>query len=87
MTEKAKKLLERMRASQANWKRHDIETLYHGFGFVIKSGANHDLVFHPDFPQLVSALPRHAKIASYVVKQAVKLVDELIKLQENTDEP
>lgn len=78
--------MERMRVSKNNWKRHDLETLYHGFGFVIQSGSNHDLVSHPDFPQLVSSLPRHTKIAKYVVAQAVRLVDELRKLQENVDE-
>jgi hypothetical protein len=86
MSEKAVKLLERMRASKANWKRHDLVTLYNGFGFVIQSGSNHDLVSHPDFPQLVTSLPRHTKIAKYVVAQAVKMVDELRRLQENNDE-
>lgn len=86
MTEKASKLLERMRVSKTNWKRHDLETLYRGFGFVIESRTNHDLVSHPDFPQLISYLPRHTKIAKYVVEQAVRLVDELKKLQEDTDE-
>lgn len=86
MSEKAEKLLERMRVSKANWKRHDLETLYRGFGFVIESRSNHDLVSHPDFPQLISYLPRHTKIAKYVVGQAVRLVDELKNLQENIDE-
>lgn len=89
MSKKAQKLLEQMRKSKANWKRHDLETLYRGFGFVIKSGSNHDLVSHPDFPQLVTALPRHAKLARYVVAQAVAMVDNLLELQkqqENADE-
>lgn len=86
MSEKASKLLEKMRTSKANWKRHDLETLYLGFGFVIKSGTNHDIVSHPDFPQLVTYLPRHTKIAKYVVTQAVRLVDRLQELQENIDE-
>ena len=56
---------------------------------MIKSGSSHDLVSHPDFPQLIASLPRHTKLAKYVVAQAVAMVDKLLELQEqqeNTDE-
>ena len=89
MSKKAQKLLEQMRKSKTNWKRHDLETLYRGFGFVIKSGSSHDLVSHPDFPQLIASFPRHTKLAKYIVAQAVALVDKLLELQrqqENSDE-
>ena len=51
MTPKVGKLLERMKASKANWKTTDIARLYEGFGFIITHGANHDKIKHPDFPE------------------------------------
>lgn len=87
MPSKPARLLEQMRRSKANWKRHDLDTLYRGFGFEIKSGAHHDIVTHPDFPQLFTALPRHTKIAKYLITQAVKLVDRLLELQKQEGIP
>lgn len=58
MPTKAEKLLEQMRASKKNWKRRDLETLYKGFGFIIKSSRGpHDKVVHPDYPMLITSLP------------------------------
>ena len=81
MTPKAKKLLEQMRISKANWKTTDIARLYKGFGFIITHGANHDKIKHPDFPKLRTTLPRHREIAKVYVEIAVKLVDQLLELQ------
>ena len=61
MSKKASKLLERMRQSKSGWKRNDLDALYLGFDFIIESGGNHDIVKHPDFPQLITVLPRHNK--------------------------
>ena len=47
MPSKAEKLLEQMKNSKSNWKRADLDTLYGGFGFVIKHGGNHDIYKHP----------------------------------------
>lgn len=52
MPSKAEKLLEQMKNSKSNWKRADLDTLYEGFGFVIKHGSNHDIYKHPKFPEL-----------------------------------
>ena len=82
VTSKAEKLLEKMRQSKSNWKRKDIETLYLGFGFIIKAGRNHDIVKHPEFPELRQTLPRHKKLAKGYVKDAVNLVDDLLRLRE-----
>jgi len=89
MSSSAEKLLERMRRSRTGWKRADLDTLYTGFGFEIRHGASHDIVWHPEFPQLRRVLPRHTRLAEVYVKQAIKLVDELRRLEEdnaNTDE-
>ena len=65
----------------SNWKRADLDKLYEGFGFIISHGANHDIVKHPDFPQLRTTLPRHRELAKGYVEYAVKLVDGLLELQ------
>ena len=82
MPPEASKLLERMRRSKEGWTRKDLDTLYLGYGFTIRNGASHDIVSHPDYPILRETLPRHRKTASYLVRNAVKLIDKLIELQE-----
>lgn len=82
MPKKASKLLEHMRQSAANWTRHDLDALYLGYGFNIRAGGNHDIARHPTFPQLRATLPRHAKdLAKGYISQAVKLIDQLEKLE------
>lgn len=77
MPDKATKLLERMRRSTANWTRRDLDTLYIGFGFNIRIGKKHDVVSHPEYPELRATLPKHSSIAKGYVTFAVKLIDQL----------
>lgn len=81
MTSKAEKLLERMRQSKDKWRRRDLDTLYEGFGFIITHGKSHDIVKHPEFPELRTTLPRHNYLAKGYVEYAIKLVDKLQELQ------
>ncbi len=81
MPSKAEKILEQMRNSKSNWKRTDLDTLYEGFGFVVSHGGNHDIVKHPNFPELRATLPRHRQLAKGYVEFAVKLVDRLLELK------
>lgn len=85
MPSKAEKLLEQMKNSKSNWKRADLDTLYEGFGFVIKHGGNHDIVKHPKFPELRATLPRHRQLAKGYVEFAVKLVEKLLELQKESE--
>jgi len=87
MPSKARKLLEEMRASKANWRRHDLDSLYEGFGFTIKHGRSHDVIYHPDFKQLRTTLPRHStEVLKSYVQIAVKLVDKLLELQKEAQD-
>jgi len=79
--EKRLELLERMRKSKSNWKKEDIERLYKEFGFILRHGSNHDIVSHPDFPNLRATLARHKALPTGYVQFAVKLVDRLLELQ------
>jgi hypothetical protein len=85
MPSKAEKLLEQMRSSKSNWKRADLDTLYEGFGFIITHGGSHDIVKHPNFPELRATLPRHRVLAKGYVEFAVKLIGRLLELQKERD--
>lgn len=84
MTAKAEKLLQGMRESKNNWKKHDLVTLYRGFGFIIKRKprAPHDHVVHPKFPQLFTSIPHGKKLGIYNINQAIDLIDRLKKLEQ-----
>ncbi len=86
MPTKASKLLEAMRQSKAKWKRKDLVSLYSGYGFVIITKGKHDMVTHPEFPQLVTFLPRRNKIPQYLVATAVQMVDRLNALKSMGEE-
>jgi hypothetical protein len=87
MPGKASKLLEGMRLSQTKWKRNDLVSLYTGYGFLIDtSKKNHDKVWHPGYPELVTFLPRHKKLGQYLFRDAVKLVDRLVELQKKEEQ-
>jgi|GEM_PF-774863 len=82
MPPKAEKILAQLRQSSKNCKRRDLETLYKGFGFIIESSRGpHDKVYHPDFPMLITALPRHNELANYNISQAIALIDKLLSLK------
>jgi hypothetical protein len=87
MPSKAEKLLAQMRESPKNWRRRDLETVYRGFGFVIKpSRGPHDKVIHSDFPTLITSLPRHRELAIYNIIQAIDLIDKLLALKKAKEE-
>jgi len=86
MSSSAEKLLERMRRSRTGWKRADLDTLYTGFGFQIRHGGSHDIVWHPDYPHLRDTLARHRKMPPVYVTDAIKLIDELRRMQDEQEE-
>lgn len=86
MPSDASKLLDQMRRSKTGWKPVDVHRLYEGFGFVITQGKNHEVVRHPDFKEIKpSYIPRHQKLALYVVKTAISRVEQLIELRERKE--
>jgi hypothetical protein len=81
ISRKARNLLERMRTSKAGWSRADLDALYRGYGFTITHGSSHDIVKHPKFLALRATLPRHRELAKAYVEQAIKLIDQLQRLE------
>lgn len=89
MSKKATALLERMKRSKSGWKRVDLDTVYKGYGFKIEPRAKHDKVYHPDFPQLLTYLPRHRKLAiAYVEELILKIaqLEELLSREEGKND-
>ena len=81
MSRKAEKLLERMRASKAGWSRNEVAALYEQYGFAIRQGSSHDIVSHPEYPELRATLPRHDELAKAYVVHAVRLITRLKELR------
>ncbi len=82
MPSRAEKLLERMRRSKSGWKRKDLESLYEGFGFVLQHGRKHDYYMHPEHPKLRDTLKRSRTVPEYNVRNAIRLIDRLIALED-----
>ena len=84
MPTSAEKLLEEMRQTKNKWKKHDLVTLYTGFGFIIKRKprAPHDHVVHPEFPELFTSIPHGKKLGIYNINQAINLIDRLKTLEQ-----
>jgi hypothetical protein len=80
----AQKLLERMRASQSGWGQADFERLFTGFGFKARQG-KHTIHMHSQFSDLVIGVPRHNSLKEWVARDAVKLIDELIERQNQSE--
>jgi hypothetical protein len=76
----AEKQLEDMRATKSGWKHDDFKTLYTGFGFVEKQGAKHTRYTHAKY-RLVAIVARHTSLPPGYAKTAVKLIDELKRLE------
>ena len=82
MTTTAEKLLARMRQSKHGWTFDDLETLYEGFGFTYRDKGKHRVYTHPTYPTLIATVTRHRKLAVGYIQTAVKLVDQVLVLEQ-----
>jgi hypothetical protein len=71
-----------MRRSAAGWKPDDLYSLYEGFGFEIRYGSKHDVIKHPEHPELRAAVLRYSPLRKVYVKQAIELIEQLEKIRE-----
>jgi hypothetical protein len=85
---KALRRLQDARNSKSGWRAHELRALYEGFGFVVRTRTKHDQVSHPDYPELVTHIPRDGRVHVYSVTTAVKMIDKLMGLvgKEEVDE-
>lgn len=83
MTSRAKKLLRRMRETQANWKVHELRALYRGSGFIERTGkGSHINVSHPEFKCLRATIFVVDEVPKYVIREAIRNIDRLIEMED-----
>ena len=74
----------KLRADMANnksgWGQNDLDTLYTGYGFVLRQGGKHRFYSHPDFPQLHESVSRQNDLPPGYAQSALKLLAELDRL-------
>lgn len=75
----AQKLLDRMRNSYSGWRQEDFEKLFLGFGFGFREGKKHRVYVYPNLPTFSLSVPRHNDLKEWVARDAVKLIDDLLK--------
>jgi hypothetical protein len=75
----ADKILDRLRLSPNNCTRHELEVIYLANGFEIRKG-NHDIAKHTKYKHLRGTLPNHRSFAIGYVAAAIKLIDEVLRL-------
>lgn len=71
-------LLRRARVSKADWGHDEVVALYQTYGFEVRHGSRHDVVVHPQHPDLRGTVARHKSLATGYVSHAVRLIDELL---------
>jgi len=81
----AEKLLSRMRASKSGWSQKDMESLYLGFGFQFREGANHRFYSHPKYTELFATVARHNSLAIGYVTTAIKLIEKLKEMEKSNE--
>jgi hypothetical protein len=83
--EEAEKILDRLRRSQNNCTRHDLEVIYEANGFEIRKGKKHDFAIHTKYIYLRGTLPNHKSFAKGYVTDAIKFIDETHRLQKQEE--
>ena len=73
----AQKLAERMRRTKHGWRPQDMERLLLGYRLRKWEGGNHTIYEHPDYPDLTISVLRHKSLRSWVVDDALQIIDEL----------
>ena len=78
----AQKIFERMQRTRSGWGQDDFRRLYRGFGFVEEEGGSHRLYSHPQHGHLRATVGRHNELAKGYADTAVRLIEELKRLQD-----
>jgi hypothetical protein len=76
----AMKLREDMKNNKSGWGQSDLDTLYRGYGFVLREGGKHRMYTHTAFPQLHESVSRQNDLPPGYAQSALKLLTELERL-------
>ena len=71
-----------MKLTKDGFGQDDFKCLYEGFGFARKEKSGHTIYQHPDYPWLLATVGRHSNLAKGYAATAVKLIEEVLRLQE-----
>ncbi len=74
------KLRADMENNKSGWGQSDLDTLYTGYGFVLRQGGKHRMYYHPAFPQLHQSVSRQNDLPPGYAQSALKLLVELERL-------
>jgi hypothetical protein len=90
MSREAEKLFQKAQNTTANWRTHELITLYSGFGFIIREGeGSHRVVSHPEFPNekdLYTTFIEHpGEVPPVYVRKARTIIKRLIVLRAERD--
>ena len=72
------KLLQRARTSPHDWSPDEVVKLLTSFGFECWEGKRHAICRHSVKRDVYHVVPRHRRLRSYVVREAVRLIDSLL---------
>jgi hypothetical protein len=76
-THKGRVFLKQAKSSPYGWRRGKLDKLYTYYGFLIESGAKHDIVKHPSFPDLRASLTRSSSdLHPDYVRHAVDMIEK-----------
>lgn len=79
---RADRLLERMRASKADWSPKELLSVYRSRGFEVEEGAKHAKVQHPRFPWLITTVRRSDPLPTGYIETLLDLIDEADRLED-----
>lgn len=77
MGRKADRLVGQMRESPHGWGPEDVGTVLKGHGFNHREGRKHTVYQHRERPELTITVPRHRELRAWVIRDTIKLIDEL----------
>jgi predicted RNA binding protein YcfA (HicA-like mRNA interferase family) len=83
-----KKLLEKLRNNPKNVRFADLCKLLESYGFVLRrsSGSHHSFVVTIGEQKVLLVVPYRRPLKVVYVKKTLKLIEQIEKLQENTDD-
>lgn len=82
MTERGDALLARAKRTQANWSVAEVEQLYLQNDCVILEKRKHRFGVHPANPMRRGTLPNHRNFVKGYVREAVKVIEEGLRAEE-----
>jgi hypothetical protein len=84
MSNKAAKILARLRRSHDNCTRHELEVIYKAHCFRIRIGSKHPMAINTKYKELRGILPNHPKsFAKGYVTCAIDLIDKFLQREEH----